>query len=75
MGGSWLLLSGVPLRSGVLNHSFPSTDTLTGFFQILKRCNDNSIDDCYDCYDGNRLIILVTSASDIPKTLGETLRS
>ena len=57
MGGSWFLLLGVPLRSGVLKHSFPSADTLTGFFQILKRCNDNSIDDDYDCYDGNRLII------------------
>lgn len=74
MGGSSFLLSGVPLRSGVLNHSFPSADTLTGFFQILKRCNDNSIDDDYDCYDGNRLIILIISASDIPKKIGETSR-
>ena len=72
--GSWFLLSGVPLMSVVLNHSFPSADTLTGFFQILKRCNDNSIDDDYDCYDGNRQIILITSASDVPKNLGETSR-
>jgi len=51
MGGSWFWLSGVPLRSGVLNQSFPFADTLTVFFQILQRCNDNSIDDDYDCYD------------------------
>jgi hypothetical protein len=74
MGGSWFLLSGVPLRSGVLSHSFPSADTLTGFFQILKRYSDNSIDDDYDCYDGNRLIILITTASDVFKNLGGTSR-
>jgi hypothetical protein len=55
MGGSWFWLSGIPLRSGVLNHSFPFADTLTGFFQILQRCNDNSIDNDYDCYDGKNV--------------------
>jgi hypothetical protein len=74
VGGSWFLLSGVPLRSGVLNHSFPSADALTGFFQILKRCNDNSSGDDYDCYDVNGLTILINSAADIPKNLGETSR-
>jgi hypothetical protein len=47
---------------------------LTGFFQILKRCNDKSIGNDYDCYYGNRLIILITRASDVHKNLGETLR-
>ena len=63
--------------SGVLNYPLPSAVTLTVFFHILKGCNDNSIDDGYNCYDGTRIVrvLIISSSYAIPKNLGQTSAS